>query len=74
VYAVALQSTGRAPEAGRVLRTALARHPADADILGLLLQQALQANDAAAAAPLARTLSQLRPDDAGLARLAERLK
>ena len=74
VYAVALQSTGRAPEAGRVLRAALARHPADADILGMLLQQALQANDAAAAAPLARTLSQLRPDDAGLARLAERLK
>jgi predicted CXXCH cytochrome family protein len=74
VYAVALQSTGRAPEAGRILRAALARHPADADILGLLLQQALQSNDAAAAAPLARTLSQLRPDDAGLARLAERLK
>ena len=74
VYAVALQLTGKPAEAARVLREALARHPADADIVAFLLQQALQAGDVKAAAPLAERLSRLRPDDANVARLAARLR
>ncbi len=57
-----------------MLREALARHPADADIVAFLLQQALQAGDVKAAAPLAERLSRLRPDDANVARLAARLR
>ncbi|MFO1149426.1 MAG: tetratricopeptide repeat protein [Alsobacter sp.] len=74
VYAVALQSTGQGQEAGRVAAEALARHPNDPDLLGLMLQRALQSGDVAAAAPLAQRLSALRPDDAQLARLAAQLR
>ncbi len=74
VYGVALQSTGQPARAGEVWQEALARHPSDAGLLSALLQQALQAGDARAAAPLADRLSQLRPDDPDLARLAARLR
>ncbi len=73
VYAVALQSTGQAQEAGRVAADALARNPNDPDLLGMQLQRALQSGNADAAAPLADRLSKLRPDDAQLARLAAKL-
>lgn len=74
VHVVALQSTGQAEPAAQALREAFARHPADADIVAMLLQQTMQAGDAKAAAPLAERLAKLRPDDAAIARLAARLR
>ncbi len=74
VHGVALQSTNQAARALEVWRDALTRNPSDVDILSALLQQALRSGDNRAAAGLARQLSQLRPDDAELARLAARLR
>ncbi|MHB2167385.1 cytochrome c3 family protein [Alsobacter sp. R-9] len=74
VYGVALQSAGQRARAAEVWNDALRRHPSDVSILAALLQQALQGNDLAAAAPLAARLSSLRPDDPELARLAARLR
>ncbi|MFG1465345.1 cytochrome c3 family protein [Xanthobacter sp. DSM 24535] len=73
VYAVALQSTGKAKEAGGVIADALAHNPYDAGLVTLALQNALRTGDKAAAAPLARRLSDLQPDNADIARLAAQL-
>ncbi|HWJ73493.1 MAG TPA: tetratricopeptide repeat protein [Kaistia sp.] len=74
VYAVALQSTGQTEAAKAEIGMALARLPYDAELLGFALNNALEARDAALAAPLARTLSAVSPDDADLARLAKQLQ
>lgn len=73
VYAVALQSTGKAEQGRRVVADALARAPYDPALLTLVLQQALQRGDRAAAAPLARRLSDVQPDNPEIARLASQL-
>lgn len=73
VYAVALQSTGKAEQGRRVAADALARAPYDPALLTLVLQQALQRGDRAAAAPLARRLSDVQPDNPEIARLASQL-
>ncbi|MBB3772713.1 putative CXXCH cytochrome family protein [Angulomicrobium tetraedrale] len=73
VYAVALQSTGRAGDSRNIIADALARNPYDAGLVTLALQEALRAGDKARAAPLARRLSDLQPDNADIARLAARL-
>jgi predicted CXXCH cytochrome family protein len=74
VYAVALQSAGRTQEARRVLSAALIASPSNADILVLLLQDALMAHDLNAALSYAERLRTLRLEDAELARLIDRLK
>lgn len=74
VYAVALQSTGQPQAAKAEIGMALARLPYDAELLGFALNNALEARDAALAAPLARTLSAVTPDDPDVARLAKELQ
>ncbi|SHG36759.1 doubled CXXCH domain-containing protein [Kaistia soli DSM 19436] len=74
VYAVALQSTGQPEAAKAEIGMALARLPYDAELLGFALNNALEARDAALAAPLARTLSAVTPDDPDVARLARQLQ
>jgi predicted CXXCH cytochrome family protein len=74
VYAAALQSAGRIGEARQVLSAALIASPSNVDILVLLLQDALEARDLNAALSFAERLRTLRPEDAQLARLTEKLK
>lgn len=74
VYAVALQSTGAGDQARTVVEEALRRHPYDGGLLTLALQDALRNGQSDAAAPLAGRLSQMQPDDPGLAQLVDRLK
>ncbi len=73
VYAVALQSTGSADAARAEIGMALARLPYSSELLSLALNNALQARDAAMAAPLAKTLSAVLPDDPDVARIAKQL-
>lgn len=74
VYAVALQSTGRAAEAAVVLKKALAATPSDVQILRTLLQIALRAGDIGRALPLAERLRILLPDDLSVGQLAGQLQ
>ena len=74
VYAVILQSTGNKDGARQAVSDALAHHPADPQLLTLALQDALASGDTTRAAPLAKTLSDLTPDDQGLAQLAAKLR
>jgi predicted CXXCH cytochrome family protein len=74
VYGVALQSRGRLDEARKVWEAALARDPTNRDILSVLLQDALKAQDIGRARDLAERLLALLPDDAALARLAAQLR
>ena len=74
VYVVALNSLDRAQDARAALDKALRRFPFDLQLLQLELQDALQAQDAKRAAPIARTLAELAPDDAEIARLAVSLE
>jgi cytochrome c-type biogenesis protein CcmH/NrfG len=71
VYGVALHDTKRAPEAIRVLESALARHPYDRDILFALASYAREGGNAAKAAGYARRLVELEPDNAELRRFAD---
>ena len=73
VYVVALNSLDRAQDARAALDKALRRFPFDPQLLQLELQDALQAQDAKRAAPIAHTLAELAPDDAEIARLAASL-
>lgn len=74
VEVVALQSLDRATEARAKLDAALKRFPFEPQLLQLELQDAMQSQDVDRAAPVARTLSDLMPDDAQLARLAAMLE
>ncbi len=73
VLAVALQSMGEPAQAAAVVQAALQRQPNDAGLLGLALNEALEAQDAARARSLSGLLSALRPDDAALSDLAGQL-
>ncbi|MFG1204224.1 tetratricopeptide repeat protein [Xanthobacter aminoxidans] len=74
VYAVALQSLGRAQDSAAVSVEALARTPYDFDLLALVLNEALRSGDVDRAREAASKLSLLRPDDAEIARLSARLR
>ncbi|MGE4173915.1 MAG: tetratricopeptide repeat protein [Methylocystis sp.] len=74
VYIVALNSLGRTAEARTLLDKAVQRFPFDAQLLQLALQEMLQANDVRRAASIARTLADLAPDNAEIARLAASLE
>ena len=74
VYAVALQSTGQPDAAQRVVSDALARHPANPQLLTLALRDAMNSGDSARAAALAQTLSEVTPDDPKIAQLAKQLR
>ncbi|MFG1418413.1 tetratricopeptide repeat protein [Xanthobacter sp. V0B-10] len=74
VYAVALQSTGQGDQVRAVVTEALRRHPYDGTLLTFALKDALRQSEVEIAADLASRLSQMQPDDTGLARLADRLK
>ena len=74
VYVVALNSLDREQDARAALDKALRRFPFDLQLLQLELQDALQAQDAKRAAPIAHTLAELAPDDAEIARLAASLE
>jgi len=73
VYGVGLKSLGKPEQSRAVLQAALQRHPWDAALLNAALSDALASGDVGAAAPLAKRLSSLRPDDQNLARLAAKL-
>ncbi len=73
VYAVALQSAGKAAEARGVLGRALLASPSNVDILTLLLQDALGIRDLKGALSYAERLRVLRPDEPTLAQLIDRL-
>ena len=70
---VASQSLGRADESRARLDKASRRFPFDPDLLQLGLQDALSQEDMGRAAAIARTLSELTPDDPEIARLAAKL-
>ena len=74
VYAVALSSTGLRAESAAVVSDALRRTANDAPLLTLALNEALQSGDIERARTLIPRLLRLRPDDAELVRLAERLR
>jgi predicted CXXCH cytochrome family protein len=74
VYGVALQSTGQADEARRILTAALLASPSNVEILTALLQDALKVRDLRGALSYAERLRILRPDDASLAQFLERLR
>ncbi len=74
VYGVALQSSGQADEARRVLAAALLASPSNVEILTALLQDALKSRDLKGALSYAERLRILRPDDASLAQFIERLR
>jgi predicted CXXCH cytochrome family protein len=74
VYGVALQSTGQADEARRILTAALLANPSNVEILTALLQDALKSRDLKGALSYAERLRILRPDDDRLARLIEQLR
>lgn len=71
---VALRSLGRADESRALLDRALRSNPFNQELLQLELQDALQRQDVERAAPIARKLSDLAPDDAEIARLAKLLE
>lgn len=74
VYAVALQSLGRAPEGNAVIAEALRRSPNDVELLTYSLNEALRSGDLGRARGHARKLALLRPDDADIARLQTQLR
>ena len=74
VYAVALNSAGRAPDALKTLADALRRHPNNRQFLTLLTEIAQQEGDLAAALGYAERLAAIQPDDADLKRYVEMLR
>ena len=69
VYAIALNSAGRATDALRVLADSQRRHPADRDTLLALVDLLQTRGDRAGALGYARQLAELYPDDPGIAGL-----
>ena len=74
VYAIALDSAGRSPEARQVLAAALGTHPENREILTALVQLSQQANDLASALFYAERLLRLTPDDRDLERYVDQLR
>ncbi len=74
VYAVALHSFGRAPEAIRTLEAAAARWPADREILRALATMQRDAGRPEAARKAAEALATAYPDDPDARALLEALK
>ncbi|MCX5496247.1 tetratricopeptide repeat protein [Kaistia dalseonensis] len=74
VYAVALQSLGRAADSQAVTTEALRHNPNDVDLLSLALNDALQAGDVARARAYVAKLALLRPDDTEILRLKNHLR
>jgi predicted CXXCH cytochrome family protein len=74
VYAVALHSAGRLPDATVVLKENLTRHPNDRDTLWALVSFSREAGDFKSALEYVERLFRLLPDDPRLARLIEELR
>jgi tetratricopeptide (TPR) repeat protein len=74
VYSVALYDTGKRAEATKVLRSALARHPYDREILFALATYERAGGDAVRARERARLLRELEPENRDYARLAQQLE
>jgi len=74
VYAVALNSAGRADDATAVLKEALARHPNDRDILSALLAFSRSSGNSSAALAYAEQLATIMPDDRNLSALIRELR
>jgi tetratricopeptide (TPR) repeat protein len=74
VYAVALDSAGKADEARVVLERGLVANPSDVSILSMLLQRALRDRDARRALPYAERLRILLPDDRSVAEIMRQLQ
>jgi predicted Zn-dependent protease len=71
VYAIALHSIGRAPEAIALLKDALKNHPANPEILSALISFSRLAGDLTAALGYAEQLAVIAPDDRNSAMLME---
>ncbi len=74
VYAVALQSMGGPEEARKILENALHSNPSNADILTVLLQDALRTHELETALAYAERLRAVRPDDGALGQFIDQLK
>jgi len=74
VYAVALHSAGRGPEAIAILKDGLTRHSSDRDILMALTTFNRDAGDQAAALDYAERLARLAPNDREIANLVQSLR
>jgi predicted CXXCH cytochrome family protein len=74
VYAIALNSTGRAQDAIAVLKEGLARRPADRDLLMGLFSISRDNGDAAATLEYAERLAKLMPENRELARFIDALR
>lgn len=72
-YGLALQSAGQPAEALAIWRKGMALFPADLDLAGAVLQEALRASDQATARDLAAAMGRLRPDDPRIRRLQQQL-
>jgi Flp pilus assembly protein TadD len=74
VYAVALNSGGRSPEAIKVLNAALVRQPYDRDILSGLAYFNAQAGKRDIAMGYVKQLRELDPDSADYAQMAKQIE
>ena len=74
VYAVALNSAGKRPEAVRLLRENERRHPADRDTIIALIDLLREQGDRRAALGYAHSLAELTPDDPSVAILIRSLQ
>jgi tetratricopeptide (TPR) repeat protein len=74
VYAIALESMGRTPEALHVLQATLQNSPSNVDTLRALLRLYLASRDYANALGYTQRLAILLPDDASLAPLVKQLQ
>ena len=74
VYAIALESMGRTPDALQLLQATLQSSPSNVDTLRALLRLSLASRDYANALGYAQRLANLLPDDASLAPLVKQLQ
>jgi predicted CXXCH cytochrome family protein len=74
VYAVALQSTGKADDARRTVAAGLARAPNDAALLSLALRDAMDNGDLRRAVGFARALHAATPDDRAVSEIERTLE
>lgn len=74
VYAVALNGMGRRADAIAVLKSAIARHHYDRDLLLALMSYEIDARDFSSAVSRAELLSQLEPERSDIEQLSMRLR